>query len=92
MVIVDELPVNEFLSIDTSTLSSKDCYNLLSNLIIPRPIALVSSISRSGVENLAPFSFFMAGGANPPSVVFSPVVGLNGSEKDTLVNIRETGE
>jgi flavin reductase (DIM6/NTAB) family NADH-FMN oxidoreductase RutF len=84
--------VNEFLSIDTSTLSSKDCYNLLSNLIIPRPIALVSSISKSGVENLAPFSFFMAGGANPPSVVFSPVVGLNGSEKDTLVNIRETGE
>lgn len=84
--------MNEFLSIDTSTLSSKDCYNLLSNLIIPRPIALVSSISKSGVENLAPFSFFMAGGANPPSVVFSPVVGLNGSEKDTLVNIRETGE
>jgi flavin reductase (DIM6/NTAB) family NADH-FMN oxidoreductase RutF len=34
----------------------------------------------------------MAGGANPPSVVFSPVVGPNGSEKDTLVNIRETGE
>ncbi|MCE2766172.1 MAG: flavin reductase family protein, partial [Fimbriimonadaceae bacterium] len=60
--------------------------------IIPRPIALVSSISKSGVENLAPFSFFMAGGANPPSVVFSPVVGPNGSEKDTLVNIRETGE
>ena len=84
--------MNEFLSIDTSTLSSKDCYNLLSNLIIPRPIALVSSISKSGVENLAPFSFFMAGGANPPSVVFSPVVGPNGSEKDTLVNIRETGE
>ena len=34
----------------------------------------------------------MAGGANPPSVVFSPVVAPNGSEKDTLVNIRETGE
>ena len=34
----------------------------------------------------------MAGGANPPSVVFSPVVGPNGNEKDTLVNIRETGE
>lgn len=84
--------MNEFLSIDTSTLSSKDCYNLISNLIIPRPIALVSSISKSGVENLAPFSFFMAGGANPPSVVFSPVVGPSGSEKDTLVNIRETGE
>lgn len=68
-----------------------ESYRVLSNLVIPRPIALVSSISQLGITNLAPFSFFVVGGANPPSVVFSPVLGNEG-EKDTLKNIRETKE
>ena len=65
---------------------------MLSSLIVPRPIAFVSTISQDGVENLAPFSFFVAGGANPPSLAFSTVLGSDGTEKDTLRNIRATGE
>jgi flavin reductase (DIM6/NTAB) family NADH-FMN oxidoreductase RutF len=44
------------------------------------------------VANLAPFSFFNAGGANPPSVVFTPVTSGANRDKDTLLNVRETGE
>ncbi len=61
-------------------------------MVAPRPIAFVSTLSASGQPNLAPFSFFNAGGANPPSVVFSPCTKADGSDKDTLRNIRETGE
>jgi flavin reductase (DIM6/NTAB) family NADH-FMN oxidoreductase RutF len=83
--------VIQFELLDPGKLSANESYRVLSNLVIPRPIALVSSMSKLGIPNLAPFSFFVVGGANPPSVVFSPVLGSNG-EKDTLVNIRETGE
>lgn len=83
--------VIQFELLDPKEMSATESYRLLSNLVIPRPIALVSSISKLGIPNLAPFSFFVVGGTNPPSVVFSPVLGSKG-EKDTLVNIRETGE
>jgi len=49
-------------------------------------------VSKSGICNLAPFSFFMAGGATPPSVIFSPVSGRAGSSTDTLRNVAATGE
>lgn len=69
-----------------------DAYDLLVAIVAPRPIAFISTISASGQPNLAPFSFFNAGGANPPSVIFSPCTKADGSDKDTLRNIRETGE
>ena len=49
-------------------------------------------MSQDGIANLAPFSFFNAGGANPPSVVFMPVTSGTGRDKDTLHNVRATGE
>lgn len=64
----------------------------LTPLIAPRPIALVSSLSADGVGNLAPFSFFAMGGQNPQSVAFCPVADRDGNPKDTLRNIRATGE
>jgi flavin reductase (DIM6/NTAB) family NADH-FMN oxidoreductase RutF len=64
----------------------------LTPLIAPRPIAFVSSVSAAGVGNLAPFSFFAMGGQNPQSVAFCPVADRNGEPKDTLRNVRETGE
>lgn len=64
----------------------------LTPLIAPRPIALVSSMSAAGQGNLAPFSFFAMGGQNPQSVAFCPVADRDGNPKDTLRNIRETGE
>lgn len=67
-------------------------YDLLSNLVVPRPIAFVSTLSAAGEPNLAPFSFFMLGGASPPSLAFCPVRGKGGSKKATLRNVEETGE
>lgn len=64
----------------------------LTPVIAPRPIALVSSVSAAGVGNLAPFSFFAMGGQNPQSVAFCPIANREGKSKDTLRNIRETGE
>tara|TARA_B100000029_G_C17495827_1_gene930812 strand:- start:653 stop:1453 length:801 start_codon:yes stop_codon:yes gene_type:complete len=61
--------------------------------IVPRPIAFVSSISKKGDVNLAPYSFFNGFGANPPIVGFSPALsGRTGLPKDTLLNIKETKE
>ena len=65
---------------------------LLTRVVAPRPIAFVSSLSETGVGNLAPFSFFTAGGSNPPSVVFCTVNDRHGNTKHTLQNIRKTGE
>ena len=69
-----------------------EAYALLTRVVSPRPIAFVSTLSAEGVPNLAPFSFFMAGGSNPPSVCYSPVLDGRGAEKDSLRNVRETGE
>ena len=86
------MPVSgEIRTIDPRTLGVRELYTIMTSIIVPRPIAFVSSISESGVENLAPFSFFMGGGSNPPSLAFSPSMD-RGGEKDTLVNIESTRE
>ena len=81
-----------FRGIDPAAITPAEAYALLTGCVVPRPIAFVSSLSRSGIANLAPFSFFNAGGAHPPSVVFMPVTGGGNRNKDTLQNVRETGE
>ena len=53
------------MQIDPALHSSRDNYKLLTNLVVPRPIAWVTSQSESGVINLAPFSFFNAVSADP---------------------------
>ncbi len=70
----------------------RDRHHWLAPLIAPRPIALVSTLSAAGVGNLAPFSFFAMGGQSPQSVAFCPINNRDGQPKDTLRNIRETGE
>ena len=67
-------------------------YRLLTSLIAPRPIAFVSTLDADGLGNLAPFSFFMMGGGNPPSLAFSPLQDRQRGPKDTLRNIEATGE
>ena len=79
-------------SIGPADLSSGSLYDLLTAAIAPRPIALVSTISADGQANLAPFSFFMLGGIDPPSVCFSPTLGREGAPKHTLLNIESTRE
>ncbi len=83
-------------SFATSTLTPPEIYKLLSGSVIPRPIAWVSTVDAKGVRNLAPFSFFTVASANPPVLCFCPAVreekeGLRAT-KDTLENIRATGE
>jgi len=85
-------PAPAFQSIDPATIPAADAYALLTGCVVPRPIAFVSSLSSAGTANLAPFSFFNAGGAHPPSLVFSTVTSGLGRDKDTLQNVRETGE
>jgi flavin reductase (DIM6/NTAB) family NADH-FMN oxidoreductase RutF len=61
--------------------------------IVPRPIAFVSTVDASGARNLAPFSFFTGCSANPPVVCFSTTVRTGPVPlKDTLRNVRESGE
>ena len=67
--------------------SRKDFYHMLSAAFYPRPIAWVSSVSETGVFNLAPFSFFHVMSANPPLVCFSIASKRDGSVKDTLLNV-----
>jgi flavin reductase (DIM6/NTAB) family NADH-FMN oxidoreductase RutF len=82
----------QHLGIDSAEMSLADAHRLLLHCVAPRPIAFTSTLSPNGVPNLAPFSYFMAGGANPPSVVISPLTDRTGQPKDTLRNIQATGE
>jgi flavin reductase (DIM6/NTAB) family NADH-FMN oxidoreductase RutF len=59
---------------------------------VPRPIAWASTLNEDGTPNLAPFSFFQAVGAEPPSVIVSIGRHRDGAFKDTGVNLRRTGE
>ena len=79
------------LLIDPTTLERRDITDLVNGLVAPRPIAWVSSEDRSGVRNLAPFSFFNAFSTQPPTVAIGPG-SRQGVNKDSLRNIRETGE
>jgi len=72
----------------------RDFYRILLGSVAPRPIAWVSTLNK-GHLNLAPFSFFNAVSAKPPMLGFSPSLRLvdgQSAPKDTLHNIRETGE
>ena len=81
------------MTIDPFKAGPANVYKLMIGAIVPRPIAFVSTISLTGIRNLAPFSFFTAVSANPPVICFSPMVrGSDGQQKDTLQNIQETGE
>ncbi|XVJ69328.1 MAG: flavin reductase family protein [Rhizobacter sp.] len=58
--------------------------------VIPRPIAWISTISKLGIPNLAPYSFFTVASCNPPVLMYTQVNPRDGTDKDTLVNILET--
>ena len=71
----------------------QNIYKLMVGVIVPRPIAFVSTISAEGVRNLAPFSFFTGISANPPVICFCPMIrGSDGTRKDTLRNIEAVKE
>jgi len=79
--------------IDPGQLEYNDVYKLMIGMIVPRPIAFVSTIDSAGIRNLAPFSYFTACGSNPPFVCFSSAVRSGPRlHKDTLRNVEATGE
>jgi flavin reductase (DIM6/NTAB) family NADH-FMN oxidoreductase RutF len=81
------------LTIDPHTTPQKDLHQFILGTVAPRPIAFVSTIDENGVPNLAPYSFFNAFSSNPPIVVFSSNRrASDNSTKDTLHNIKATGE
>ena len=67
-------------------------YKLVAGLVVPRPIALVSTIDRNGRPNLAPFSWFNALATDPPYLGISVGQHPNDRPKDTLNNVLATGE
>ncbi|MDQ6598747.1 flavin reductase family protein [Bacillus salipaludis] len=79
------------LSIDPAILSERDNYKFLIGSIIPRPIAFVTTISKDGVLNGAPFSYFNIVSSNPPLISLS-IQRAQGERKDTSRNIIESKE
>jgi len=83
--------MNTIKSFETNTLDARDGYRLLTSIVVPRPVAWVSSMGLDGSTNLAPYSFFNAVGNSPPTIMIA-VGKRKGTIKDTLRNITETGE
>ena len=75
------------LEIEPASWPHEQSYHLLTALVVPRPIAWISSLSPDGVRNLAPHSFFNAVATDPPHIVFSST-----GVKDSINNIRATRE
>lgn len=79
-------------SIDPATLGTRERYQFLISSIVPRPVAFVSTISGSGVTNLAPFSYFNGVSSTPPVVSIAIGPKSRETQKDTLRNIEGNGE
>lgn len=78
-------------SFDPRSLSGRERYQLLTSLVVPRPIGWISTWTADGVANLAPFSYFAALAASPMLVGVSVGHRPHGP-KDTLVNLRARGD
>ena len=80
------------MELDFTALTPLEAYRWLASTVTPRPIAWVSTRSREGVDNLAPFSFFQVISDEPPTLMVNVGNRADGSLKDTLRNVQETGE
>lgn len=80
------------MELDLSNMSPPERYKFLCAVVVPRPIAWVTSVSTAGVVNAAPFSFFNAMGSQPAIVTLGIVTRGKGVLKDSFKNIQETGE
>jgi flavin reductase (DIM6/NTAB) family NADH-FMN oxidoreductase RutF len=76
---------------DPNEMDAQRVYKLMAGVIVPRPIGWTSTITSDGRDNLAPFSFFMMITSSPPHIAIS-VGTRDGATKDTLRNIRESGD
>ena len=82
-----------FSSFDPAALEGRDLHGKLLGGIAPRPIAFASTVDKTGMPNLAPFSYFNVFSANPPILIFSPARRMRGNTtKHTLENVLEVPE
>ena len=79
------------MQFEPGEMAAEDVYKLMAALVVPRPIGWTSTLSPEGIHNLAPFSFFMMITSSPPHIAIS-VGAREGLTKDTLRNIRHTGD
>jgi flavin reductase (DIM6/NTAB) family NADH-FMN oxidoreductase RutF len=75
------------LELDLTALGERERYFLLTSVVVPRPIAWVSTVAADGTRNLAPYSYFNACSATPPIVHFTST-----TSRDSIANVRATGE
>ena len=88
---MDASPQKKPTLIDPSALDADQAYRLLTGIVVPRPVAWVSTLSEGGKVNLAPFSTFTFVSPKPPMLAFS--VGRRaGIYKDTALNILRSEE
>ena len=76
-----------YKQVDPGDLAGREAYHLLTSLVVPRPIAWVSTLSTSGIRNVAPHSYFNGMSSDPLIVHFTST-----AVKDSFVNARDTGE
>ena len=77
---------------DLADIAPMKRYELLLGTVVPRPIALVTTLSQSGMVNAAPYSLFSVMSHDPPVIVFSALPHPDGRMKDTATNILATEE
>ena len=73
------------MHVNPAELGITERYKLLVGGVVPRPIAWVSTLSREGNANLAPFSFTCGVGSDPMTLLYCPANNADGSEKDSLI-------
>ncbi len=85
----DDSPMSaaQDIELDLAALEERERYFLLTSVVVPRPIAWISTLDAEGARNLAPYSYFNACSATPPIVHFTST-----TSRDSLANVRETGE
>jgi flavin reductase (DIM6/NTAB) family NADH-FMN oxidoreductase RutF len=80
------------MRIDVADLTDTAAYRILTDSVVPRPVAWVSTLGPDGARNLAPFSFFQAIGGAPPTVIISVGRHGDGDRKDSAANAMAAGE
>lgn len=80
------------MDFDFEQLAPDDRYKILTSTIVPRPIAWITTVSKNGVRNAAPFSFFNAMSKTPPILAVGIQANSDGSMKDSASNTLDTGE
>jgi flavin reductase (DIM6/NTAB) family NADH-FMN oxidoreductase RutF len=80
------------VQITLADLSASQRYHITSSLVVPRPIAWITTLNEDGSVNAAPFSYFQLMGENPPLCVLGIGRRSDGTMKDTLANIRRARE